>query len=567
MQKSNLKKLQKWMTENNVSAFFVPHGDMFHGEYVAPHDDKLAWVSGFDGSAGCAIITTDDAFLFVDGRYKLQAAIQSKEFKIRNYSQADLNKFINEELKSKEISYDPWLVSFEELNNFKKQIKMVALKNNPVDLFWNSRVIPTPKQAYDFELKYAGQTREEKLRIFREKMKKNNEQAWFIGDSEIVCWLMNLRGEDLNNSPILQSMAFITTDSVNIFCNKSKITNELQKLAIFKAYDINELADFINNQKVSICADTKYTPSAIINENTQFVWKENPCYLMRAQKNIIQQNGMRNAHIRDAVAVLKFWKWLEQQNGITEIQAQEFLYKCRAEQDLFKCESFSTISAFGGHGAIVHYRSTQETNTTLDNGLYLCDSGGHYLDGTTDITRVYAIGTAPTQKQKQHYTLVLKGHIALAKIHFPKGTFGSQLDALARQYLWQEGLDYGHGTGHGVGNFLNVHEWPGGAYNKGNNIKFELGMVVSNEPGVYIENEYGIRIENLQMVTQSNINQDFYMFETLTFVPYDINLIDINLLSRSEINWIKAYYQKIKSTLTPLLEEPEINWLSTKLVI
>lgn len=287
---------------------------------------------------------------------------------------------------------------------------------------------------------------------------------------------------------------------------------------------------------------------------------------MRAKKNEIQQQGMRNCHVRDALALLKFWQWLENQQNISEVTAQDYLYNCRAGQNLFICESFPTISSFNAHGAIVHYRSTHETDVKLTKGIYLLDSGGNYHDGTTDITRVFAYGTQPSEQQKYHYTMVLKGHIALASIQFPKGTYGSQLDVLARQYLWNEGLDYSHGTGHGVGSCLSVHEWPQRIFSKGSNITLEIGMVVSNEPGFYLEGEYGIRIENLQMVVPAN-KQGFYKFETLTMVPYDYQLIDFNLINSYELNWLKNYYEIIWEKLSPNLEETQKIWLKSKLQI
>lgn len=566
MSAQNLKTIQNWMKENNVEAFFVPHADMFHGEYVAPHDDKLAWVSGFNGSAGCAIITLNDSYLFVDGRYTLQAKIQSPNFKLFNYSPDTISSFLQSNLKGKTLSYDPWLLSVLEINHLQKNAQLIALDKNPIDLFWTDRPAKPQENAYEYDTKYAGETREEKLQKLRTLMAQNSEEAWFIGDSELVCWLMNIRAQDLEYCPILQCMALITENEVTIFADINKISETLKTKANFNLVALENMAEFIKNQNITITSDPKNTPS-VLDCPKKFNFKDNPLYKIRSQKNLVQQNGMRTAHVKDAIAVMEFWRWLEQQKGITEIEAQEYLTSCRQKQDLFSCESFPTISAFKEHGAIVHYRSSPNTNSILDNGLYLCDSGGHYLDGTTDITRVYSIGNAPSEKQKRDYTLVLKGHIALASIHFPKGTFGSQLDILARQNLWRNGTDYAHGTGHGVGNFLNVHEWPGGPYNKGNLVNLEEGMVVSNEPGVYITGEYGIRIENVQMVVTSDINENFYMFETLTLVPYEHNLIQKDLLNLDEINWIKKYYEKIWEKISPLMDNQARDWLKEKLLL
>lgn len=561
---TNLKLLQKWMHAEKVSAFFVPRTDMFQGEYVALHDERLAWVSGFTGSAGFAIVTLDNAYLFVDGRYTLQAKSQSPEFIICDLTPDAINKVIKENINCA-LAYDPWLMSEFEISQWQKRINMLALDANPIDSLWHNRPKQLMNPAYDYKLEYAGESREEKLAKFRQHMQKHGENIWFIGDAEIVCWLLNLRGNDLVNTPSLQAMALISDRYVTIFCDVAKITAALKQTAGFNVLPLESMGDVLKAQKHSICADNKNTPVALlVGENIDFVWKTNPCYLMRAQKNHVQQQGMRECHVRDALALLKFWQWLETQTDISEVKAQEYLYECRAQQDLFVVESFPAISAFNAHGAIVHYRSTESTDVKLENGIYLLDSGGNYLDGTTDITRVFALGTTPTKVQKHNYTLVLKGHIALAAIQFPKGTLGSQLDVLTRQYLWNEGLDYSHGTGHGVGSFLSVHEWPQRIFSKGSNIQLELGMVVSNEPGFYLENQYGIRIENLQMVAPSD-KEGFYKFETLTMVPYDNNLIDFDLLNTSELEWLKNYYATIWQKLSPSLSADQQIWIKNKL--
>lgn len=563
---NNLNSLRNWMANKNVKAFLVPRTDSFFGEYVAPHNERLTWVSGFTGSAGFAIITTTKAYLFVDGRYTLQAKKQSPEFIICDLTAAATTKIITEELNCSSLHYDAWLMSEHEVMQWNKLITMVAIEKNPIDILWHNRPNEYVHQAYDYKLEYAGESRESKLDKLRTYMQKHDEHVWFISDPEIVCWLLNLRGSDLPNTPLLQAMALIDTHSVNIFCDTAKITNALSQQAGLKVHPLNAIETVLKEQKISICADSKNTAAALVAMDIKFVWKNNPCYLMRSEKNETQQQGMRNCHVRDAIALLQFWHWLEKQQSASEVTAQDYLYNCRAGQDLFICESFPTISAFNAHGAIVHYRSTPDTDVQLTKGLYLVDSGGNYHDGTTDVTRVFALGKQPLAQQKYHYTMVLKGHIALASIQFPKGTYGSQLDVLARQYLWNEGLDYSHGTGHGVGGCLSVHEWPQRIFSKGSNISLEIGMVVSNEPGFYLEGEYGIRIENLQMVVPGDKN-GFYKFETLTMLPYDYQLIDFNLINSYELNWLKNYYEIIWQKLSPNLDDNQKIWLKNKLQI
>lgn len=563
---NNLNNLRNWMANENVKAFLVPRTDRFFGEYVAPHNERLAWVSDFTGSAGFAIITATKAYLFVDGRYTIQAKKQSPDFIICDLTADATTRIITQELNCASLHYDAWLMPEQELIQWKKRINMVEVEKNPIDILWHDRPNESVNQAYDYNIEYAGESRELKLSKLRNYMQKNNEHVWFISDPEIVCWLLNLRGSDLPNTPLLQAMALIDMNSVKIFCNQSKITDDLSKQAGIQVLPLNNIENILKEQKFSICAESKNTSAALVAMGIDFVWKNNPCYLMRAQKNEIQQQGMRNCHVRDGIAILNFWHWLENQTSVTEVTAQDYLYNCRAGQDLFICESFPTISAFNGHGAIVHYRSTPETDVRLTKGLYLLDSGGNYHDGTTDITRVFALSTQPSQQQKHHYTMVLKGHIALAAIQFPRNTYGSQLDVLARQYLWNKGLDYSHGTGHGVGGCLSVHEWPQRIFSKGSNIALEIGMVVSNEPGFYLEGEYGIRIENLQMVVPGN-SKDFYKFETLTMVPYDYQLIDFNLINSYELNWLKNYYEIIWQKLSSNFDDDQKIWLKSKLEI
>jgi Xaa-Pro aminopeptidase len=548
-QGTNLEKLRAWMRTEDVHAIHVPREDMFGGEYVAAYDERLAWVSGFTGSAGFAIITHDAAHLFVDGRYTLQAKSQAPDFKIHDFHKAAIDA-VCDSLST--LHYDPWLMSAQQLQSWRDRADLIALKANPIDALWTNRPKPIHKAAFDYPVIYAGTTREEKRKLI--------QTPWFLSNPESVCWLLNIRGGDLPYVPLLHCMALVTKNEITLFCEPSKISTELATLLNVKVVPFEQMANTLKAVNVEIYADKRTTPSAL--NDISFNWQTDPCELPKAKKNSIEQEGMRQCHMRDAVSVIRFWMWLENQKDITEIDAQDYLETCRQKMDSYQGASFATISGFGAHGAIVHYRAEPNTNVAITQGMYLLDSGGQYLDGTTDITRTFSIGV-PTQEQRIHYTLVLKGHIALANASFPIGTTGAQLDALARQHLWNNGLDYAHGTGHGVGSYLNVHEGPQGI-SKVRNTVLEPGMVVSNEPGLYLERQYGIRIENLQIVKES-AHEGFLCFESLTLVPYDSSLIEKSLLTQPELGWLKCYYQSILTNVSPMLNDGENNWLKQKI--
>ncbi|MEI7493185.1 MAG: aminopeptidase P family protein [Alphaproteobacteria bacterium] len=548
-QGTNLEKLRVWMAANKVEAIHVPREDMFGGEYVAACDERLAWVSGFTGSAGFAIITHDAAHLFVDGRYTLQAKKQAPDFKIHDFNKAAIDSVCN---SLSTLHYDPWLMSAQQLQSWRDRADLIALKANPIDALWTNRPKPIHKAAFDYPVIYAGTTREEKRKLI--------QTPWFLSNPESVCWLLNIRGGDLPYVPLLHCMALITRNEITLFCEPSKISTELATYLNVKVMPFEQMVNTLKAVDVEMYADKRTTPSAL--NDISFNWQTDPCELPKAKKNLTEQQGMRNCHMRDAVSVIRFWMWLENQKDITEIDAQDYLETCRQKMDSYQGASFATISGFGAHGAIVHYRAEPNTNVAITQGMYLLDSGGQYLDGTTDITRTFSIGV-PTQEQRIHYTLVLKGHIALANASFPIGTTGAQLDALARQHLWNNGLDYAHGTGHGVGSYLNVHEGPQGI-SKVRNTVLEPGMVVSNEPGLYLERQYGIRIENLQIVKES-AHEGFLCFESLTLVPYDSSLIEKSLLTQPELGWLKCYYQSILTNVSPMLNDGENNWLKQKI--
>ena len=561
MHQQNLAKLREWMRQNDVEALHIPRNDMFQGEYVASCEERLAWVSGFTGSAGLAIVTLNTAHLFVDGRYTLQAQSQSKNFTIHDLSP----RFINEVCQNLQVlHYDPWLISVQQLEIWQIRLKMVPLSINPIDFLWHNRPEELVQEAYDYPVTYAGVDRTQKLLWLRQIIQSKSNEAYLLTNPESVCWLLNLRGSDLPYVPVLNCMAMVSMEEIIVFCNPAKISKDLQQTIGVKIVSFTSMVQTLKAINYTFAADKKSTPSAFAMADLKFKWQEDVCELKKSKKNGVEQAGMIQSQRRDAVALLRFWQWFEKQEAITEIDAQDYLTDLRKQMDLYKSDSFATISGYEAHGAIVHYRSTPETNIKIGDDLYLLDSGGQYLDGTTDITRTFCKGT-PTKEQRIHYTLVLKGHIALASIRFPYGTTGAQLDVLARQHLWANGLDYAHGTGHGVGSFLNVHEGPQGI-SKLNKAILEPGMVVSNEPGLYLTGKYGIRIENLQMVQESSYD-GYLEFAQLTVVPYETALIDVPLLNAHEIEWLKQYYQEIELVISPLLQKDEQAWLKDKLDI
>ncbi|MCX7343127.1 MAG: aminopeptidase P family protein, partial [Proteobacteria bacterium] len=549
-----------WMRQQDVEAIHVSRHDMFQGEYVAACDERLAWVSGFTGSAGFAIITLTAAHLFVDGRYTLQAEIQAKDFTIHSLIPREIDEVCS---GLQTLHYDPWLVSMQQILSWQERLEMVPLHFNPIDFLWQDRPPAEINLAYDYSVVYAGVEREQKLVNLRQTMQRSGIKVWLISNPESVCWLLNLRGQDLPYVPVVHCMAMVTVNEVVLFCEPAKISQSLQQTIGVKVVSFSNILSVLKAENCIITACRASTPSALLESDLSFEWNVDVCEINRAKKNISEQKGMQNCHKRDAVALLRFWQWFEKQNSITEIDAQDYLGTCRSAIEMYQGDSFATISGYGAHGAIVHYRATKETNIRIGEGLYLLDSGGQYLDGTTDITRVFCKGV-PTKEQRTHYTLVLKGHIALANVRFPVGTTGAQLDVLARQYLWGQGLDYAHGTGHGVGSFLNVHEGPQGI-SKANRAPLEPGMVVSNEPGLYITGQYGIRIENLQMV-QNSAFDGFLEFVPLTMVPYEAKLIDWSMLNAAELAWLQQYYQMIQEHVAPLLDADEKIWLEKKLI-
>jgi len=580
-----LAQLREAMIKEGIDALIVPKADEHQGEYVGPHSERLLWLTGFDGSAGFAIILSHKAGLFVDGRYTLQAAqqVDTSCFEIVPIAEVSGPAWLIQHLKpGSKLAYDPWLTTEYEIQNYAKSIennniKLFSLERNLIDKIWLDRPEKPCQPIYLHPLEFAGQDFKEKLKTIAGDLKKKQASAGIMTMTESVSWLFNIRGNDYAFIPTTSAYAIVyDTGKADIFIDKRKVSNEVclyfndfVTIKPFESFEENLRA--LGQLKARIVIDPLTAPVQSIYAVEQAggkVLRDNELTTsLKACKNTAELEGMRRTHIRDGVALTTFLHWIAQEGpkgDIDELQAVAKILEYRQKFLEFKMPSFSTISCSGPNGAIIHYRVNPETNRKIQsNDIYLIDSGGHYIDGSTDVTRTIAIGNT-TQEQRDRFTRVLKGHIALAMSVFPQGTSGSQLDILARHALWQAGLDYAHGTGHGVGAVLNIHEGPQRISNAPNHVALKPGMILSNEPGYYKEGAYGIRIENLVIVTSVDISgaeKKMLGFETITFAPIDIKLIDLTLLADPEIKWLNNYHQEVYDKLSPFLEQEVREWL------
>jgi Xaa-Pro aminopeptidase len=550
-----LKNLAK---KHSLSGFIIPSNDEFQNEYVPDHLNRLKSITNFDGSYGLAIIGINFNLFFTDGRYLLQATKQlSKDFYIHNITELSTFDFSQYLKKNSVLGFDAFLHSESNINYFKTLLEKFNITLSPVEqnilpiITKSNANQPTTSQAFLLDDKFTGKNSASKI---QEICKKLDPKADFllITNPEAICWLLNIRGHDVKYTPLLLAYALLTkTGKVHLFTDPKKITFSIPNTKIYPLTEFETFFLGLALEGKNIQLDPTKTPFWCSSKipSKQTIKCENPIELAKAIKNPVEIKGIKKAHKHDGLAVVKFLKWLERniRNNIDEIQASQKLLDFRKESKDFIYPSFETISAYGDNGAIIHYKPTKKTTKIINfDNLYLLDSGGQYYTGTTDVTRTLCFGK-PTQQQKLHFTLVLKGHIAIARIKFPYGTTGGQIDALARQYLWQHGLDYGHGTGHGVGHCLGVHEGPQ-RISKLSNVPLQEGMILSNEPGFYKENHYGIRIESLLLVKKSKL-KGFLEFETLTCIPISIKLVDKTLLTNEEINWLQDYEKFCKKSL------------------
>ena len=570
--------LREELARRKLDGFIIPLADEHQGEYVARRSQRLAWLTGFTGSAGIAIVLTDRAAIFVDGRYTLQAEQQVDDslFARCHVSDTAPDSWLAKHLKSgQQLGYDPWLHTLDQRDRFAAATKsagatLVAVADNPIDAVWQDQPSAPLGPVHAHDARFAGQASAEKRAEIAHILASNNGDASVLSAPDSIAWLLNVRGGDVACCPLPHSFAIVHNDAaVDWFVDARKlmpgVAATLGNAVTIQAPEA--LADAIaalGETKATVQVDPANTPVWIVDRlldaGARAARGTDPCVGLKARKNESERAGTRAAHVRDGAALTRFLAWLDREGPsgkVHELTAVKQLGAMRAGGEHYRGPSFDTISGAGPNGAIVHYRVSEKTDRALESGsLYLVDSGGQYLDGTTDVTRTVAIGT-PNDEHRDRFTRVLKGHIALGMAHFPAGTSGAQLDALARQYLWAAGLDYDHGTGHGVGSYLNVHEGPQRISKLPNNVALEPGMIVSNEPGYYKTGEYGIRIENLVLVrelpNQAVAERPMLGFETLTLAPIDRTLIATAMLSADERNWLNTYHARVRETLSPLL--------------
>ena len=570
--RSRLDRLRAVLRHMALDGFLVPRADEHLGEYVPPSAERLAFISGFTGSAGLAVILHDRAAVFSDGRYTLQLEKQTDPtlWERLHVLENPPENWLRRAAKGKRIGYDPWLISAEFLERF-KDVEMIPVSHNPVDEIWPDRPPPPMAPALPYDTAFAGETAASKRERIAVDLREAGQNAAILTDPASLAWLFNLRGSDVAFTPVALGFAILHDDAgAELFMAPEKLPRQTREHlgAQVKTAPREALAGALR----ALAGKTvRYAPASmpvwfktrLEEDGAKIAEGMDPVALPRACKNSTEQAGARAAHLRDAVAMVRFLAWLADAAPAgqeTEISADDKLRAFRAPGQYFKGESFPAIIGAGENGAIIHYRASLESNRSIRaNEVLLIDSGGQYLDGTTDITRTVWTGPGPAPPTvKAHAARVLTGHIALASVVFPEGVAGAHLDVLARQALWRSGLDYDHGTGHGVGAYLSVHEGPAGISRQARPVPLKPGMILSNEPGFYLPGAYGIRLENLLLVQPAEFETEkrkFLKFETLTLVPFDRALIDPALLSAEALAWLNAYHRQVRRQLEPMLGE------------
>ncbi|MDY0093999.1 MAG: aminopeptidase P family protein [Candidatus Vecturithrix sp.] len=575
--------LRKLMQQYKIEAWIAPSADPHQSEYVAECWKTRAWISGFTGSAGTVVITQNQAGLWTDSRYYLQADRELAGsgitlFKLGQPEVPSYSDWLAQGLpEHATIGFDGQVFSAAQAEQLQKAVSAKQIRlNYQQDLIaqiWHNRPAVPAQPVLELSLEFAGESRSSKFSRMRERLSKAEADAHFITALDDIAWMFNIRGNDVEYNPVTIAYAYLAQDDVRLFVDMAKFSTEVQTAlrrdgVTFAGYE--EARTFLQQlpQGTTVLIDPEKTSLMIkdaLSQHCTIKEEQNIAFTLKAQKNETELQGIRHAHVRDGVAMVKWLFWLDQHLGkeaYTEYTVVDSLRELRSQQQYFQGLSFHPIAGYQANAALCHYRPEPKTALTIrPEGLLLVDSGAQYLDGTTDITRTFAL-SEPTAQQKQDFTLVLKGNINLSLAKFPKGTTGAQLDILARQALWNHGYNYGHGTGHGIGHFLNVHEGPQRIH-VNNYVPLELSMVCSNEPGLYRTNQYGIRIENTIVVIPAEATEFdiFYQFETVTLCPIDLDLVDASLLSQAETAWLNAYHQRVYTTLSPYLAEQERAWL------
>lgn len=581
-----VRALRGQLARQGLSGFIVPHADEYQNEYVPACAERLAWLTGFTGSAGTAVVLAGQAAIFVDGRYTLQvrSQVDAQVWTPKHLMDEPVHSWLPTVLRrGDKLGYDPWLHTPWEVEQLaeacsKAGAVLTPCEPNPIDALWDDRPAPPATKVMPHDLAYTGKPSDNKRQELATKLKSENVGVAVLTAPDSIAWLFNVRGRDVEHTPLPLGFALLYQDgTASLFLDLHKVSDSLTShlgpaVRIRPVSEFHEALEQLGRTGERVLCDPNRTaswiPERLTRSGARVIEGEDPCLLPKACKNAVEINGAREAHKRDGAAVCEFLSWLSreaQTEQLSERDAQAYLETCRRRQPLWQDASFPTISAAGPNGAIVHYRAADEQCRNLEPGtLYLVDSGGQYLDGTTDVTRTIAIGS-PTAEHRDRYARVLKGHIALALAIFPKGTTGAQLDTLARRPLWEAGLDYDHGTGHGVGSYLGVHEGPQRISKGGHTVALQPGMILSNEPGYYKSGEYGIRLENLVVVvpatTDSNEGREWFAFETITLVPFDPSLVDGTLLNGTEREWLNAYHARVREIIGPLVDSSTAAWL------
>ncbi|OAJ95552.1 aminopeptidase P family protein [Vibrio bivalvicida] len=578
-----LSAIRDWLAQHNIDALLVPHEDEYLGEYVPAHNERLHWLTGFTGSAGVAVITQDKAAIFVDGRYTVQVTKQvpADLFEYRHLIEEPALDWIKDQLTSGAcVAIDPRMHNSAWLDmaqaKLAESLELKTLNGNPIDELWLDRPAPVVSDVRLMATEAVGQSSQSKRQQIADLIKTTGADSAVITALDSVCWLLNVRGLDVSRLPVLLSHAILHSDSsVEYFLDPARLPKGFEAhvgngVSVHHPEALQARLESLSGKKVLVDPATSSAWFKLVLQNTgaTVLSAADPCLMPKAAKNAVEIAGMKACHIRDGVAMSKFLSWLDAEVAVgnlhDEATLSDKLEAFRSEDPTLMDLSFDTISAAGGNAAMCHYNheNQPEPGKIELNTLYLVDSGGQYLDGTTDITRTIAIGQ-PSHEMIKQFTLALKGHIGVARARFPKGTRGYQIDTLARQHLWAEGYDYDHGTGHGVGHFLSVHEGPASISKRQIDVPLTEGMVLSNEPGYYRADAFGIRIENLELVVETPTNGDFPVlsFESLTRCPIDKRNINVDMLTRPELAWLNDYHQKVWDEISPLVEGEVKEWL------
>lgn len=582
-----IERLRKALTDSKIDALIIPTDDPHKSEYVAEHWQAGKWLTGFSGSAGTVVVTLNKAILWTDFRYYIQAEKQLEGsgfelFKLGEQGVPSFTKWLKDILgPGTVVGIDAKVFSTAGVRELKKELDEKEIRlDTATDILsriWTDRPLQPASPAFDFPASYAGQERGDKIKLIREKIKDSGATCHLLSTLDDISWTLNLRGRDVHTNPVNIAYLVISLDKVSLFINRKKIDPDLERKLNRDRVEIHAyegIHDALAGMKQgdSILIDPEnlnFSLYEAIPEHCRIIEKPNPSISLKAVKNEVQIQHLRQTAVKDGVAVVKFLYWLEHQAGhepITEISAAEKMFSLRKEQEFFIGNSFDPIMAYHDHSAMCHYSATKDTDAVIGrNGIFLADTGGHYLTGTTDITRTLCLGK-PSPGEKRDYTLVMKGHISVANTLFPADTRGFQIDTLARQHLWKQGMNFGHGTGHGVGFFLCVHEGPARISSHPLDVKLEKGMLLTNEPGIYREGRYGIRLENMVLVTEALENEfgKFLKFEPLTWCHFERGLLEQTLLSAEDIDWINSYHQRVYELISPELDGETKAWLKRK---